>query len=417
MTTVTLAGRPVAVDARRLAAVARTIPSIVRTEIARQSLAFKVWLGAMAALLGILAVSAAIAIPPGWEVFGTTPAFEWGLLISAYVFFVVTTSGLCLVSGLGQVVGVKALQPIAKRATILALLFLVAGFVIISLDLHYPIRLLFGVVLSPSLRSPMWWMGVLYAVYMVFLLIELGGMVFGIHRLAKLGSTLAFGNAIFAPATLGLVFGSLSSRPYWHGALVPAQLILTAVLSGAAILAIVCVVALRFGGRDDEETARAIPAVGSVLGVVLAAAAVFTAWQTGGAMLGSAAQADAARALVWGPLSIQFWGFKVGLGLVVPLAILAITRARSRRGVFVAALLTFVGVFVDRLVLVNAGQIAPISAASGIVPAGHAAYTPSIVEIGIVLGAAGFVGFFYTIAERFFDLTEHAHERDPQVAS
>ena len=35
----------------------------------------------------VTAIASIVPLPPGWEVFGTTPAFEWGLMIIGYVFF------------------------------------------------------------------------------------------------------------------------------------------------------------------------------------------------------------------------------------------------------------------------------------------------------------------------------------------
>ncbi len=401
-----VAGHPVPLDPRSLWVA-------VRVEIARQSLAFKAWMAFLSLLVGVLAVTALISLPPGWEVFGTTPAYEWGLLIAAYVFFVVTTSGLCLVSALGQVFGVKALQPVAKRAVVLALLFLFAGFIVIALDLHYPIRLLFGVVMSPALGSAMWWMGVLYAIYMVFLLVELYGMFFGHERIAKVGSTLAFGNALLAPATLGMVFGALAARPYWNGALVPVQLIATALLSGASVLAVVFALVGLLRLRGSDAVTRVVPAIAKVLGVVLAIGILFTIWQQASELMSTVpGRADAARAVLFGPLALQYWIVKVGIGLVAPLVLLAWPRARTPIGLLAAGAMTFAGVFVDRLVLVSAGQIARDTTASGIVSYGHAAYTPSLVEIGLVIGAAGFVAMAYTLAERYLDLEEHGRDDD-----
>ncbi len=145
--------------------------------------------------------------PPGTEVFGTTPSFEWGILISAYVFFAITTSGLCLGSSLGTVFGIDMFRPLEKRHAILAVLSLTTAFGIIALDLHYPVRMVFGAVFNPSLSSPMWWMGVFYGVYLVFLLVEVWSMFTGrdsIHRYACLASSCT---AVLAPSTLGAVFG------------------------------------------------------------------------------------------------------------------------------------------------------------------------------------------------------------------
>jgi hypothetical protein len=74
--------------------------------------------------------------------------------------------------------------------------------------------------------------------------------------------------------------------------------------------------------------------------------------------------------------------------------------------VLAAGCLALVGVFVDRLSFVAAGQIAPTTAISGVVSAPYAVYTPSLVEISILVGAVGFVALLYTLAERYLDLRE-----------
>jgi len=50
------------------------------------------------------------------HVYGVTKQISWGLLISAYIFCVVTSTGLCIVSSIGHVFGGEAFMPIAKRA-------------------------------------------------------------------------------------------------------------------------------------------------------------------------------------------------------------------------------------------------------------------------------------------------------------
>ena len=152
---------------------------------------------------GIGAIGALLTLPPGWEVLGTSPSFEWGILITAYVFFAITTSGLCLASSLGTVFGIRMFLPLEKRHAILAVLCLVTAFGIIALDLHYPVRLVFGAFLSPSPFSPMWWMGVFYGVYLVFLLTEVASMFTGRWRVHRVACTLSSITAVFAPLTLG----------------------------------------------------------------------------------------------------------------------------------------------------------------------------------------------------------------------
>jgi len=126
----------------------------------------QLWIAFLLVLIGLAVPAVLFALPPGWEVVGTTPTVEWGLLIVGYVFFAITTSGLCLASSLGTVFGIERFRPLEKRHAILALLCLTTAFGIIALDLHYPVRMVLGAVLVPSPTSPMWWMGVFYGAYL-----------------------------------------------------------------------------------------------------------------------------------------------------------------------------------------------------------------------------------------------------------
>jgi molybdopterin-containing oxidoreductase family membrane subunit len=342
----------------------RLIWERVKLEVAGQPRAVRVWLTFLAILMAFGTVGAALSIPPGDEVFGTTPAVEWGILIAADVF-PVTTSGLCLASSLGTVFGIGMFKPLGSMRS--RGIFLVTAFGVVSY--HYPIRLMFGAVLSPSPLSPMWWMGVLYAVYLGFLLTEVWSMFTGhpqIHQGACVMSTVM---AVLAPSTLGAVFGILAARPYWHGGFTPMYVFLTALLSGTALLGIVfyCVQRFHLSGHGREAT-MAITALLILLAIALGVAIFLVSWQMIVGLYGGVPGAvDATMALLVGPLALQFWIFKVLIGLVVPFVLVALPQTRTPAGLFAASACALAGIFVDRMIFVSAGQIAPTSAASGIV--------------------------------------------------
>jgi molybdopterin-containing oxidoreductase family membrane subunit len=403
----TIAGRTISLDRRGAQAAVATAGGAVRAEVASQPRHLKRWFAGLTVVVLLGAASAALTVTPGAEVFGTTPPFEWGILIASYVFLVVTTSGLCLVNSLGMVFGIDRFKPLEMRHVVLALVFLVAGFGVIALDLHYPLRLVFGVVLSPSPSSPMWWMGTVYACYLAVLVFELLANLSPYQRLAHASCVIATAFAIVAPVTLGLVFSSLVSRPFWQGSAAPVYLILTAILSGASVLGIVFALVnrLRLPGHGPDATA-VIVGVGRVLLILLAVVMGYTAVRTILAVtVGTTAEREAVAALVLGPLGPQSWLVRVGIGLVAPLLILLWPTSRRAVVVFAASCLVIVGMFFDRFGFVAAGQIASSSSASGVVAEPYAAYTPSLTEIGIVVGAIAVVGLVYTLAERFLDLS------------
>ena len=367
----------------------------------------QLWIAFLLVPIGLAVPAALIALPPGWEVVGTTPTVEWGLLIVGYVFFAITTSGLCLASSLGTVFGIERFRPLEKRHAILALLCLTTAFGIIALDLHYPVRMVLGAVLVPSPTSPMWWMGVFYGAYLCVLVVEVWSMFTNHPTIHQAACTTAASLAIAAPATLGAVFGVLVSRPFWHGPFTPILMVSSAFLSGTALLGIVfyVVARLRLTGAE-RAVSLAIPAIRTLLAIGLVLVSVLITRQLiAGLIDDRPAFVDATRALLVGPLALQFWVVRVGLGLTVPLLLVALPATRTPAGTLLAALLAIVGVFVDRFTFVLAGQIGPTTV-SGVVSAPWGEYTPTLVEIGIIAGAVAFVALGYTLAERYLDLRE-----------
>jgi len=381
---------------------------VIRLEIAGTPRPLKLWFALLTVLCMIGAVGALIALPPGWEVLGTSPTVEWGILITGYVFFAITTSGLCLASSLGTVFGIEMFIPLEKRHAILALLSLVTAFGLIALDLHYPVRMIFGAVLSPSPFSPMWWMGVFYGAYLVFLVTEVWSMFTGHWQIHRFACVLSSITAVLAPTTLGAVFGVLAARSYWHGAFTPPAMVTAALLSGIALLGIVFALVHRFRLAGWERgTTLAIPAIRLLMTIMLPVTILVLAWQMMFGLYGVVpGLADATKAILVGPLALPFWIIRVGLGLVVPLVLVLRPRTRTPGGLFAASCLVFLGLFADRMIFVSAGQVAP-AVVSGMVSSPWAEYTPSPVEIAIIVGAFAFFALVYTLAERYLPMGEH----------
>ena len=411
----TSVGQAIALPERTVRFLGRSVPLDPRVLIAAavgdlraMPRSLKAWLVFLLGLLGVAAIAAVIALPPGWEVFGTTPTVEWGLLIIGYVGFAIMTSGLCLASSLGTVFGVDRFRPLEKRHAILAVLCLTSAFGIIALDLHWPVRLVFGAILSPSPSSPMWWMGVCYGGYLGLLLVEVWSMFSDHPRVHQWACTLAAGMAIVAPTTLGAVFGVLVARPSWNGPFTSVLMVASAFVAGVALLGIVFYLVVRLRRSGFERAERlGVPSLRMLLGIGLVVIAVVLARNVVAGLDGNVRGLRAeTEALLTGPLAIPFWGVRVGVGLALPLLLIVVPFTRTPGGLFVASAGALVGVFVDRAVFVLAGQIVPVTASAGVVSSPYASYWPSVVEIAIVVGAGAFVALGYTLAERYLDLSE-----------
>ena len=314
-----------------------------------------------------------LALAPGWEVFGTSPTVEWGLLIIAYVFFAVTTSG-----------------PLPR---------LVARHRLRHRDVHAAREAPRGPRrpeprhgvrrhrARPPLPAPA------HVRRRAQPLADLRHVVDGrpvrdlprvpphrgvehVHgaRQGPPGVRRRLDHGDLRPRCLGAVFGVLATD-YWFGAFTPPSMLVAALTSGTALLGIVFFAVVRFRLRGYQRAAAlAIPAIRVLMTIVLSSAFVLTVVQVLGGLYGNVpGLAEATRSYLVGPLAIPFWVLRIGLGVLVPLVLLVLPRFRTPTGVLAASILAMLGLFVERVVFVLAGQIAPTTATTrGVVTEGWA---------------------------------------------
>lgn len=356
-------------------------------------------------LIGLVAVVYTLIV--GREhVYNLSREIPWGILISTYVFFVVSSTGLCLVSSLGDVWGFEAFEVIGRRGHLLAILTLVTGFGTIAMELDHPIRMGWYVMISPNFTSAIWWMGCLYGLYLVLLSIEFTSLMEGWRKAAYISGLLGFIAAISAHSNLGAVFGFLEARHYWYGPYMPIYFILSALVSGGALTPLIVYFNHRARGQElSPKYVKFMDTMGRLQALFLGILIFFTIWKLLSGVYGHPPEKyESSMALLAGPLSINFWVFELLLGMLIPFAILINKRTRTVAGVAIAGCSTLIGIFFMRYDLVIAGQLVPMREAT-LEPGRHLLhYFPSVAEISIVVGALCLCLLLYSLAEKIFDL-------------
>lgn len=370
-------------------------------------------------LIGLAAVIAVFTLGHS-HVYNTSREVPWGILISSYVFFAVSCSGLCLISSLGHVFGIEQFHASARRAIILAIIMLVCGFGVIAMELEKPFALVIYAVLSPNLESPIWWMGALYGVYLVVLVIEFYYCMQANRVGAFYTGLVGFILAIAAPSNLGGVFGLLSARPFWSGVFSPVYLVVTALISGTALMGLVHYLKVRCRDLDFcQHDRNYLFLLGRILALLLGILIFLTIWRfISGLYQQQEGMYEALLVLLKGPLAFNFWIFEVLLGMLIPFAMILTPSFRNPLGLTVASVLSLIGMFFMRYDFVVAGQLVPVRAGTTETLDGLLRYTPSLAELGIVVGGFALCLFLYTLAEKVFDLeVRHVHLPDGSTAT
>jgi molybdopterin-containing oxidoreductase family membrane subunit len=370
------------------------------------------WLGILS--LGVVAGFAGVInvlINGHAHVYNVTREVPWGILLAAYVFLVVSSTGLCLISSLGHVFGIRKFEFIGKRAILLAILALLFGFGAIGMELTHPIRMGIYVMLNPNFSSAIWWMGTLYGLYLVLLCGEFYFLMKGKHKGAFAMGMRGFIAAIAAHSNLGAVFGLLEARPFWHGSFLPIYFIISALVSGGAIISMIVYF-------NHKETGTPMPqqyvpffdTLGRLQALFMMTLLFFVIWKIIPGLYGHPPEKfEATMAMISGPYAFNFWFFEVLIGMLIPLGLLLNSKTRTPGGVMAAGLFATCGIFFMRYDLVIVGQLVSMRRGTADLVDGLLQYSPSITELAIVAGAISGCLLVYTLAERYLPLDAEEH--------
>ena len=367
------------------------------SRVKRYSVFFGFWL-----LIGGL-VGLAGFILGHHNLFNTTREIPWGLPISAYAFFAITSTGLCLLAAISHLFGGNRLSHLANRMVWLSIITICSAFLAIGMELESPWRMAIYNITSPNLSSNIWWMGTLYGLAVGFLLLEFWLILTKHYKIALFLGVLGALAEVAANTCLGGVFSTLAARPYWYGAQLPIYVLGCAFLSGAA--ATICFTHFAYALRSKklpEQVASSMQAAGQVLLLMLVLISVSLFWKmTSNYVGGTSAGRTAADALIAGPLSTQFWVFEVAIGLAIPILLLVLSRLKSPLIMTISSLMALTGMFFARLNQVVAGQIVypTFELESAAV---YASYAPSWAEWLIIAAAFGLTGLAFVQGERYF---------------
>lgn len=359
------------------------------------------------ALLTVVGVAFGIhSLIAGHEhTFGVSREVPWGALIAAYVFFVVTSTGLCIVSSIGHVFGFENFEPIAKRAVFMSIVTIIAGFLVIAFEIENSWRMPVGNVIGANLTSNIWWMGTLYGAYLLFMIVEFILLQKGKHSAAAAFGLAGLLSGVAAHSNLGAVFGLLNGREFWHGPYMPIYFIASAALSGCVTIIFCTYVGYKVNNwQMSESMKKSMQSVGKLAALAIAILMFFTIWKMITGVTGHPpGKYRAMEALLHGSYSINFWIGEILFGMILPFIIILACRGRNMNALFIASVCTIFGIFAMRYDLVIVGQLIPHYHGMGLVDYPKLfSYTPTIHELMVAFSGLTFSGFFLLLGEKLF---------------
>lgn len=330
-------------------------------------------------------------------------SIPWGLLVPSYIFFALAATGVSLVNSISTVFKVERFKPIIKRGIWLSLILIVPAGIFIILDLGksdqaYNIYLLFHE------SSRLAWMGILYLIFGLSLLIELI-VVIREERMPKwaplLMGIIVLVATLAVHTNLGALFGAVEAKPLWDSPILPLHFIVSALMVGACFQ-------ILFMTASYVSKTKSIP--GEVqrlflrdyrpllIGLILINFVLIAVKFIPGMF--SPETSSYVKLLIAGPYSFLFWGLEIVIGGIIPLIILFSNKTReSVKWLLGASALVMIGVFFSKYDLIIGGQSIGPTFTEGFIP-----YAPSIYEILTVIGGIAFCLLLYTFGELLLPL-------------
>jgi molybdopterin-containing oxidoreductase family membrane subunit len=363
----------------------------------------------------------------------------WGFYIVFYVYFVGVSFAGITVASLARLFHIDQLKPVTRLAELLTIVALMVGAMMVLADLGRPLD---GLLKLPALARPsspfygtftLVVSGYLFSSLIFFFLAgradaaamarrgprllrplyRLWASGFRDHDVAHarhwrtsfwLALTI-MPLLVVAHSTLGFIFGIQAGRPGWFSALQAPAFVVLAGVSGTGLLIVLAAVARKVFRLDDRLPDGAIRWLGNFLWVLALVYLYFIVVEELTSTY-AAPRADRriAHEVVGGSFSTSFWVTVSCLALawLIPF-VLYLRRATSIGWLVVAALCANAAAVIKRLLIV-----VPSQTHGGLLQLREGIYTPTFVELGVVLGAAGLLALAILLFGRVFPLVPTA---------
>jgi len=217
---------------------------------------------------------------------------HWSLMIVMYPYITGFVAGSFIVTALYHLFGKNEFRPIARLSLAASFCFLLVAGLPLQLHLGHPERGLF-VMVTPNFTSAMAGFGILYSFYLVVVMLEVwfvycpeiietarrsrgvkrafyAPLALGTydtspealeidHRAVKLLSAIGLPSACMLHGYVGFIFGGIKANPWWSTPLMPVIFLMSAAVSGIALLILLYQVTAKLGRRPiQRETVQSM---------------------------------------------------------------------------------------------------------------------------------------------------------------
>jgi molybdopterin-containing oxidoreductase family membrane subunit len=367
---------------------------------------FIAWVGLLSIAILIGLYAAFKLLTEGHHIFNANDVLIWSLPLGAYIYLALTSSGLTILASIPLVFGIKRYELVTKRLLFLSIATLFGGFISIGLELGNIFHMVY-LLFSPNISSPIWWMGAIYSLELVVLILKFQRVHAGdwSSTTSKTLGTIGFLCALIAPLMIGSIFGITESRVTYFGPLMSVYCLSMAILSGSALCLFYNLIHAQITGNgiaDDKDSLfkELTRIFASSLGAVIILTLIKFSFE-GSTVMPEFLNYDK-YAQAFG--SIAGMNTEVILGLFLPFILISIPGLHYNNSTrILTSALVLVGTLAMHMEILLAGQSRPVGPKAEQFPE-VVSYFPSIWEWFVFMLSIAVILLLFSLGERFLKL-------------
>lgn len=283
----------------------------------------------------------------------------FGLNIAIYFYLTGLSAGSFILSTLAYGFGMNQYKPLGKIGVILATILLIIAPLFLLLHIGVPHRA-WHLFVYLNFESPITWGSFLLILYPINCIIYAYFMFKENLRLTKIFGFIGIPLAISVHGYTGFILAFGKARALWNTALMPILFLVSAIVSGIALMIIVSAIIERFFTKEKKINKGLILNLGRLLAWII----VFDLFLVGCDLLVlSISHTDAqaaAHLLLRGELSTHFLLIENLFGKIIPFILLVTPKFKKIPWIIIASALVVIGIFFMRYVVVVGGEFVPL---------------------------------------------------------
>jgi formate-dependent nitrite reductase membrane component NrfD len=179
-------------------------------------------------------------------------------------------------------------------------------------------------------------------------------------KLTRIFGLIGIPLAISVHGYTGFILAFGKARALWNTAIMPILFLASAMVSGIALMILVCIIKDRFFSKEKRIDRNLVLNLGRLLAWMIVFDLFLAGCELAVLSISHSDAQAAAHLIVAGKFSLLFLIAENLLGKIVPFILLTVPRFRNLATVALASAMVVVGIFFMRYIVVVAGEFVPL---------------------------------------------------------